>query len=294
MTGVTCELVDCGVDWITGTGPASGAIDVAVQKAGKWLKDEELRGFEIKPWCFSEYRGFAAGSVALGQRHDGYIFRLGSHMAQRHWRDVFMATRKATRLDLQYTLRFNVDPQQIISRSYRQVKRSKRKQPKGPSHSLFAASDKSSTLYLGSRSSETFGRLYDKGRESGSEFFRNCVRLETELKGETANSYAHHLFRSDDEQADIISQVSTFVQERGVSPWLTKARRPHVCAALPPTDIERRLRWLTTGVGPTVRWLVERCGVDPVLKALGLIGPDGPILKVCLKPHDRVDEQGEF
>lgn len=280
MTGAVGELVDCGVDWITGTGPASGAIDVCVQKAGKWLKDEEARGHEIKPWCFSEYRGFACGSVALGQRYDGYIFRLGSHMAQRHWRDVFTATRKATRLDIQYTVRFPVDPAVIISRSYRQVKRSKRKSPHGPSHSLFAASDKSSTLYLGSRSSEIFGRLYDKARESKSEFFKGCVRAEAELKGETANSYAHFLFRSNDEQADIISRVSTLMQDRGVSPWLPQGRLPHVCARLPPTDIERRLRWLETGVRPTVQWLIERCGRDRVLKALGLDEASGPSPKV--------------
>lgn len=270
MTGIAFELVDSGVDWITGTGPASGAVDVLVQKTSRWLKDEEAAGEELRSWGFSEYRGFACGSVQVGQRHDGYIFRLGSHMAQRHWQDVFKATRRATRIDLQYTLRFNCDASQIITRSFRQAKRAKRKHPHGPSHSMLHASDQSSTLYLGSRASEKFGRIYDKGRESKNEAFKNCVRFEGEFKGNTANNLAHYLFGLEDCEAAIISEVRAFVQDRGIAPWLTVAHLPCSHAPRLPTDAERRLRWLQTGVRPTVQWLLARVGRDAVLRALGL------------------------
>jgi len=225
---------------------------------------------ERRPWSMSGYQGFACGSLQCGMRPDGYIFRLGGEWAKRHWRDVFHATRKASRLDLQYTLRFNCDPSRIISRSYRQAKREKARHPHGPSHSLYSASNQSSTLYLGSRYSERMARIYDKGRESKSENFRNCVRLEEELKGDTANNFAHQLFVSEDEQRAILSEVCGFIQDRKVSTWLTVDHLPCSHAHRPATDIERRLAWLQVGVRPSVQWLVERIGRDRVLAALGL------------------------
>jgi len=267
---IEAQLVDCGVDWITGTGLAGAATEVLVHRFANWMDKETARGMERRAWSMSGYQGFACGSLQCGIRHDGHIFRLGGEWAKRHWKDVFHATRKASRLDLQYTLKFNCDPSRIISRSYRQVKRDKARHPHAPSHSLFSASNQSSTLYLGSRWSERFGRIYDKGRESKAETFRNCVRLEVELKGDAANDYAHKLFTTEDEQRSILSEVCAFMQDRNVSTWLTVDHLPCSHAHRPATDIERKLRWLEVGVRPSVHWLLERIGRQKVLAALGL------------------------
>jgi len=266
------ELVDSGVDWITATGNRSGPIRALTTRAHLWAMQEEKRGMEMRPWSMSGYRGIGCGSVQFGEREDGFIFRLGAHLAKRNWRHVFDVTRRASRIDLQYTLRFNCDPSQVITRHYRQAKREKKRCPGGPSYQLVQASDTSSTLYLGSRVSDVFVRIYDKQRQSKMDHYSRCVRFEAEYKNVRAMSVAHELLSSDDEGGTVQAIVAGLLQNRRQSPWLTEWNRASFDAPLPSSDASRKLRWLAVQVAPVCKSLIDAGYIDEVMSALSVFG----------------------
>lgn len=70
---------------------------------------------------------------------------------------------------------------------------------KAKSYNLLTGSDGGATLYIGSRQSECFLRVYDKGVESGEG--GNWKRIELELKGSKAQFAAFTMAHSPNEQA---------------------------------------------------------------------------------------------
>jgi DNA relaxase NicK len=127
------------------------------------------------------------------------------------------------------------------------------------------------TLYLGTRTSELFARLYDKGRESKDPAYRNCWRWELEVKGARGPLAVGVLSRSSDERTAITSAVHEHFVSRGVStPW-----NPSVVRKLPSpparkSDDERRLLWLSNQIAPVVGKLRARVPVARIVKAVGL------------------------
>jgi DNA relaxase NicK len=110
---------------------------------------------------------------------------------------------------------------------------------------------------LGSRSSEKFGRIYDKGAESSLDVMQGCVRYELELKGDTAFAQIKQLATSRVVQDAIAGKVQKFIRDRlGVSSFARVNVETLVC---PPRacDQLRSLEWIQVSVSPTIKRLIE-------------------------------------
>lgn len=269
------ELISAGVDWLTSTTDEPKAARRLWTKATFWLNQEASRGNDVRTWTMSGYKGHASGSVQMGERPDGLIVRLGGHMAHDYWREVFELTQRASRIDTQYTIRFDVDPAVVIKKLHGQCQRWSKRRKAPRSFSCYTSSDGSSTLYLGSRESETFGRIYDKWRESKQESNRNAVRFETEWKGTKAKLVATHLASSENVAASCASLTAGVVQDSGGSSWVSTEAHHTLCVPTLTSDAERRLQWLRSQVRPVVARLLEVGLRDEVLESLSLLPPPG-------------------
>lgn len=265
------ELVSSGVDWITSTTDQPSSAKRLWTKATFWLNQEAARGNDVRGWSMSGFKGNAAGSVQMGQRGGEVIVRLGSHLAHDHWRDVFALTQRCSRIDTQYTIRFDCDPAVVIRKLHGQVQRWSKRGKAPRSFSCYIASDGSSTLYLGSRESETFGRIYDKQRESKLESLLNTVRFEAEFKGARAKVVASHLEKSGDVASECASLTAGVVQTSGGSSYLGTGAPHTLCVPQRPSDVDRRLQWLRSQVQPVVARLLELGLRDEVLESLSLL-----------------------
>lgn len=271
----TYKCIDAGVDWITSTCDDPQRARKLATRADYWLAQEVSRGNDRKPWTFSGYRGYCAGHVQTGERHDGLIVRLGGNMAQRHWLDVWTLAQRVSRLDTQYTVQFNVDPSQIITKLHTQAKRWSKKGKAPRQFSAYLNSDGSSTLYLGSRQSEVFVRMYDKQRESRALCFQGCVRFETEWKKDRAKVVAAHLANTPDVATECASLTGRVVQESGCFPYLQSEALHTICVPQRLTDSQRRLEWLRTQVAPVVKALCNAGHTQDVLQCLSLLASPG-------------------
>lgn len=126
------------------------------------------------------------------------------------------------------------------------------------------------TLYIGSRSSDRFIRIYDKTAESNGVWPERSWRWEIEYKKARATMVAGRFLRAgatDRAIQDIVSSAVADIRIQlpyGETPsgWLPK--RPKLL-----TSDESRLVYASRVIGPFVQRLVEAVGEDRVKEALG-------------------------
>jgi len=132
------------------------------------------------------------------------------------------------------------------------------------------------TLYLGSRESNVFGRIYDKYAREQLNQFRECVRYEVQYNSRLANSIAHVLMRMSSPKDGMSGYLRQFLQERGVSPPPLYMGQLTPCVPRARTDADKKLVWLRSAVRPSVLALIAMGRGAEVLEALGLVVDDSP------------------
>jgi len=270
-------LLEVGCDYITVTAASSAARQNLVD-FGKYLVRDAVRGGGKQTVCRTlGYKGESAPGVSWGQRADGALLRATSNQAAEHWNQVFDAAEHCTRFDVQITVRTQQHPHEIMSAVWKrnpgwtrgEGRKSKVKKVVGPTGI--------ESMFIGSRQSERFFRIYDKGIESGSEWYRMAVRWELELKAEAAHSYADQLSRIENPEAAMLATVCNFAVSRleirpGPGPLRWIASDEIKCTRLPQSaqSYIKELRWLNRSVRPCVERLVASGMRDKLLVALGL------------------------
>jgi DNA relaxase NicK len=273
---VESSLMCVGVDWVTLTCSDRDSIDILREIAVALAESEFYEGSYARPCGFSGYEGLQVGSLYFGERHDGICLRLGSHLASAHYHRLLPLASNVTRIDLQVTFRVNCSPSDIVGRDFLKMKAHNKKLKRGPALSMFLGSDGSRTLYSGSRSSDRFGRAYDKWLQSKLECWRNCLRYEVEFKGKRARRVAESLMSGFVETEGIYQSVLRFFSDRGGISWTAPAESSSSAILIDSSyrathpDTERSLAWLAKCVRPTVERLISRDLFERTAYSLGV------------------------
>lgn len=268
------ELISAGVDWFTGTARSTEAVD-SLRAVALGLAEVQLHdGFYGRPWRQSGYEGFAVGHVQYGERDDGCCIRLGSNVADAHWHRCFAFAENVTRLDVQSTWRFKSEVGPLIQKHYGEILRRNKRFKKAPAVSMLVDGTGGRTVYSGRRSSDCFGRIYDKGRESKSPSFDRCVRYEIELKGKRGKALSSDFFLRRVQPVAIAALTLEWFRRRGcfLRPLIEKLGAhqnvfyPECPAIL--ADAERSLRWIEKSVFPTIERLRAYYGDERIAASL--------------------------
>lgn len=270
------QLVSVGVDYLTVVGHSKESIDKMREIAFSLMEVEQSAGMFSRVLGFAGYEGFQVGSVYYGERADGCIVRLGGHLAAAHYKRLLEVSDNVTRLDLQSTCRIEGDVSRFIRQLFTTHRKFSNSFNRAPKPSLFIGRDDSCTMYSGSRSSDRYGRIYDKGKESGLSSFQNCVRFEVEFKGKRARRLSYALSQRVTKLSELSATVWRFFSERGVLLRLASVFSTS-CEFLnssisrgKSTDFERVLTWFSRSVRPSVSRLVDGGLLGSVRFALGL------------------------
>ena len=231
---------------------------------------------EFEPWAWKGYYGERCGSVAYGSGAQGHLLQVAGWQAQE---EVLLRVPhdNLARWDVQLTLWFEREVPSIA----RSVAESSVNARASVSHrpwkvALIEGYGGGDTTYIGSRSSDSFLRVYDKWREAReAEEWRYSWRFEVELKDERANENWPVAGAPSPGPYWYAGLVSSAFWGRGVKlPSLEQV--PSVPLAHSPakaTTTESRLAWLHNQVRPTVdKLLAQGVSLSRVLEALGLDG----------------------
>ncbi len=281
------ELFHYGLDWCRGTtgrddtaaGLAIGALALA--------KELEGEGFAFGPAKRLGYDGFRAGPIFFGTREDGAMIDASSIAADAAFELVRHAEARVTRLDLQVTVQFPHDDPVRARRMCESAARLRAMREKFGRPWKLRLTDgvgDGDTLVIGSRSSEAYGRSYDKYREAYStpegkqlykgQFEPGCWRYEVEFKGSKARQVAEMVGSS---RGVVMEHVKSWYEEHGVEVPVQANAVPVVRELRRVTDVERQLAWLAKQVAPTVADLIARGYRNEVYQALKLPPPALPL-----------------
>ena len=270
------EFVDIGIDWITVTAQDPAKIERLRSMAYSLIECQLGEGNFGRPWYQSGYQGVLCGHIQYGERDDGAILRLGSHLAKDYWMRLLEMSDNITRLDLQVTVRTTLEPSSVVHRHYREIQRHRRPFRKPPRLSRICDADGGYTLYTGRKCSDVMGRIYDKESESKLKHYAGCVRYEVQFGGKRARLLANLISRCHSDLLSVARAVLMFFQTRGalVHNLLEKlSQSTSIDISAPPTpatDCSRKLEWLAKAVRPTIRVLINLGLRERMLSALGI------------------------
>lgn len=258
-----------GVDWITGVGTDNHTASLMSRWASEALTTELRRGNLRKGWGMAGFKGIQCGQVQYGEREDEVIIRLSGERAAGSWREIYRLAGSITRLDVQVTVWSNVAPRKIIRGCHRKALAHAAERKRGPSVRLITSNDGSDTVYLGSRLSDVFGRIYNKGAQSKERYYENAVRYEVQFQRKLANVAVRRLAHRQNERDGVTEQVSGFYQARGCRLGFLGEG---IVNRLPRgrTDICRRLAWLGKAVRGSAQLIVAAGRQEEMLDQLGL------------------------
>lgn len=164
------------IDWITLT-------SWSAEDFLRWKDWQNKQSGEMKDGKIQMYSGFWVGSAFIGQgtqlNKNHYIARISGDKSSNVIHDLWSDGVKATRIDVQITKEF---PENYSARKFVDCLRSGDWGTYKRDLQLIENSDGLDTVYIGSRKTERFARMYVKSSLEGK-----FLRFEVEYKGEWAN-----------------------------------------------------------------------------------------------------------
>jgi len=278
------RLKEVGIDYITATSHQRTNAS-PLFAFGAWLVSEEVaQGCVRGNYRAQGYRGFIAGRAAVGLSQQGTICRLSAKVAANHFEQLLNLADNVTRLDVQATLLPGVLPPEALLQHHKELLRAQRGRGKPAQFAMRYGPHGPESCSLGNRLSDRYGRVYDKGKESGEPEYAGCLRYELELHREQALRYAQRFDATDSQEADMLALLNSFFKSRGLrsSPLEGFAAAARLCScpaaivdAIPdplvrPPTINRSIRYLERSIKPLVARLLAAGLHDEVYEALGL------------------------
>lgn len=266
---VPYALTSAGVDYLTATAYRTSKHEPFDELGRELLREQERAGHEVKTWRSSGYHGLQSEGVIRGLRYDTHIIKLSSDMAHSHWREVAALASNVSRLDVEITFELEDARPDIFTSNHALALSHKLGRGRRRNVTLIQSTVDGDSIYLGKRSSETYGRMYDKGREQKSAPAGKLIRQELEFKGDTAKRITSELTQSQLAELECHRIVSDYMRASGLQTTWYDGKRAMAAresrAAKP-----RSFRWLETSCRPSVVRLCDAGRLDEVLDALGL------------------------
>jgi hypothetical protein len=270
---------EIGIDYITATTMVRYS-PTSLDSFGRHLVDEQVKqGEKLRDFRSHGYYGRAAGQVSYGRRSDGAVVRLSGKCAFENWEQCVSLATNVSRLDVQATVTPDGGPTLRLERHHAEALNSPRGRGKQAQLKYWGGPTGIESLALGSRQSDRYLRIYNKGIQSGLVQYDGTLRYEIEFKNKLAWEKAQLLDSSDQQHRYIVAWIYEMACVRGIrlagATWRTSLAdrlRTGECPNLPHhrSRNDKRIWWLANSVKPSVVELVHAGRLDETLEALGL------------------------
>jgi hypothetical protein len=269
------SLIESRVDYLTATclidKLATGEeIEKGIALSVSLLHDEENKGNDRKQFMFKNFIGFTSGQATVARSNRGMLFRLSGECARDRWKEVYDISTNVSRVDVAATIKLNGAWSDLSRVHLDEVRRWARvSSPRLQVRRVDGGKDGSSLL-IGNRTSNAYGRIYDKEAESKSEDYEACWRYEVEYKKDLANAACEHMSASVKPDLVASSVALEWFRQHGCGLGEILPVESLPCSSSEASDDNRRLRWLRSGVRRSIEGLTARGKLVDVLNALGL------------------------
>lgn len=268
------QAVSCGVDWISATlGREEDDNQTWLRNCLNCLSDVQALGNTYKRRSLLGFDGWESGGCFVGSNETMHYAQFAGKYANDAYEMVAHPKVHISRIDLQITIQYDTELNKEGRYQYARAIHHNKSLPdyRRRKIHLYAGSDGSDTVYVGSPSSDVRGRIYNKAKQSGDAAYERAWRFEVVYRNEYAASVFKQLFDTTTAPTDfILSAVSSWYTERGVSILDLGDNGQNDVKPLkaPRTDVERKLRWVKLQVIPTIRKLAELGYAEELMEAI--------------------------
>ena len=264
-------ISEARIDWLTVTGRTDGKGQQLLDKAieiGATLLD---KGDSSRDSSFQGYKGRVCGSFFYGWRLSGSCVRLGGNVAKSHWSTFASLADNVSRCDLAVTVESTPVESKLATSFWSKLPNRVSTSGRPVEYTLIQTRHGGQTLYIGDRSSDKYGRIYDKNKESKGVYPPGAWRFEVEYKGASANLVAERLLAITNEAQAVYGIVAPRFDHWKCS---IPAAVPDVSwtdqAIYARTTNQSRMKWLRESVASTIQKLSTDYTGDEIRTALGL------------------------
>lgn len=268
------RCISSGIDWLSCSTPRTDGREPLYLAATELLLQEERSGNDVKAWKSHGLHGFIAGSTVRAVSDTHVFAQVSGAAAGPALRKLLPHAQNCSRLDLQVTARTPLARTLDLAGLAYAAQEARKAGGRPLSRTIVRTRAGGATCYLGSRRSDVFGRVYDKGVESGQALPGHVWRWEVELKRHAAAFTAFELLQLEEVELTAAATVREHMLSWGISsPALPDSAGVSYSAEARSTDRARSLAWLSNYVSPTVRRLLRGGPALEVYQALGLTPP---------------------
>lgn len=257
----TITRATAGIDWLTMTvREESDGYHEWRNTAVKCIERVADEGYQLGDRALLGYVGVSAGNCFLGDREGVTLCQITGEKADWAYPLLYNEAAHYSRIDVQITTQYDVMDANIGKKAYRDSLRANEALPAGRKRKVWIiiGSDGGDTCYIGSASSEQRARIYNKEVQSEDIAYSRCWRYEVVFRNDLATGFTRgqrlsHL----SQESYCLATVDAWLSKRGVGMGLIGGMGDVVLplARTLPTDVERKLKWLTSQVRPTIRYL---------------------------------------
>lgn len=268
---MVAEFVKPSVDWLTLTVKTPFARERLASFARDVYLEERDYGYQAVPWLFKGYTGQGTKHFHYGTRADSDICTMSGTIADEFFVEAVNLAENVSRIDLAVTCQYVPARDTLGSKAWENILDKKEKLFPVRGYARVVDLNGGETIYVGRRSSEMYGRVYDKGVQSGQAKPGEMWRYEVELKKPVAYSAARYLAGQADPRLSIPRYVYDWFAERGITPEFLRSGPEFIIerdARIHSAEIT--LAWLRRSVRPAIMRLVESGKLKEALEALGV------------------------
>jgi hypothetical protein len=281
-------LIEAGIDYLS--------LHTPMWSAERTSTIEEVIGAyqafsgNFSPLAYKQllgYAGYGDDHLFIGQREDGYIRRISGAASDHLFPLVFAFGDRPSRIDVQATVRLSIDVNEAIQTHKAEAAVANLALPESRQRLISEHSDSRGgmTVYIGSRNSDIFGRMYNKYAKTKEGFYENSIRYEVEAHNEHAHVWAAALYLAGPRRhRTCVSYVRDWFEGKGIATHITQPATRQVPPPIHRTapTVQRTLDWLQKQVRPAVLRLLTEVDRNEVVRILGLDLPDDPDAKYTL------------
>lgn len=260
---------EASVDWLTVTASEHQRRGVLFDMFTKVCDAMKTLGQDPQVWNWMGYKGLQVTGVRWGTRAEDDIAIASGMDAAQWWQQLAGFRDNCSRVDLAVTVFPPFAMYDVAARAYSSMGGWNGNNSQKRKACFLHNNAGGQTLYIGSRSSDQFGRLYDKSAQLRPPRPAGTIwRYEVEFKHQRAEVVLKSLIASESAQRfpdSIVPTLYDWFEERFVQPIFTRNCTvpvlPTQLQATVTTD-QMKLEWLRRQVGPAVRKLVQRGYAD--------------------------------
>jgi hypothetical protein len=267
---IDATIISSGVDWITATNQGGSVAHYSDEFATHEFQRAADLGAKVSPSSRLGYVGYSTEHFFYGSRGHGRMLIASGSRAHDLFRSVVELSDNITRLDVQVTLWTHGEQPHLGRQAYACLRGKPPARVSVRNVQLIDAHPSGETCNVGKRSSDQYGRIYDKASEAKLGLARTVWRYEVEVKRRVAGAWAAALNSRNSDPVVARSLVRDWFAARGLQPPFSSDGDSNAFDLSVTRKASDTLAWFRDTLSKTVAREVEQHGLAVVVDALGL------------------------